>query len=234
MKAKRRLIGATTVMQHRKSTLEAPSYSKDTAIKVTELTDRICADHLDDEYAELCRKLIRKLARKRPSPLLRGELRIWAGAVIYTIGVVNFLFDPTQCLHLTQEELSNATGVVKSTLQGKSRLICDMFRIGPFAPEYCRRELLPNNPLAWLVQLSNGFIVDARELPPHFQAEARRRGLIPDIPLESQTYTHTDTPDDQRGTHIGEAAMIEGSATDAISTPEETPQIELPYPEAKR
>ncbi len=38
------------------------------------------------------RKLVVKLARKRPSPLARGDLRIWAGAAIYAVGTVNFLF----------------------------------------------------------------------------------------------------------------------------------------------
>jgi hypothetical protein len=28
----------------------------------------------------------------------------------------------------------------------------------------------------------DGFIVDARRMPPEIQAEARRRGLIPDLP----------------------------------------------------
>jgi hypothetical protein len=28
----------------------------------------------------------------------------------------------------------------------------------------------------------NGLIVDARKLPPEIQADARRRGLIPDLP----------------------------------------------------
>ena len=42
------------------------------------LTDPFCAEHLDAEYAELVRKLVAKLARKRPSPLARGNLRIWA------------------------------------------------------------------------------------------------------------------------------------------------------------
>jgi hypothetical protein len=36
------------------------------------------------------------------------------------------------------------------------------------------------NPLAWLV----GMRVDARWLPPELQAEARRGGLIPDLPLD--------------------------------------------------
>ena len=37
------------------------------------LTDDFCRQHLNDEYAALCRKLAETLARKRPSPLLSGE-----------------------------------------------------------------------------------------------------------------------------------------------------------------
>ncbi len=48
--------------------------------------------------------------------------------------------------------------------------------------EFCRRELLEDHPRAWLVEV-DGMIVDARWLPPEVQAEARRRGLIPDRPL---------------------------------------------------
>ena len=47
-------------------------------------------------------------------------------------------------------------------------------------PELYRRDILAEHPLAWLVEL-DGFIVDARQLPPELQAEARRQGLIPDI-----------------------------------------------------
>ena len=31
--------------------------------------DQFCKEHLNEEYAVLCRKLAEKLARKRPSPL---------------------------------------------------------------------------------------------------------------------------------------------------------------------
>jgi hypothetical protein len=37
------------------------------------------------------------------------------------------------------------------------------------------------NPMAWMISV-DGFIVDARTMPPDVQAEARRRGLIPDLP----------------------------------------------------
>ena len=143
-------------------------------------TDSLCAQHLDAEYAALCRKLIGKLGRKRPSPLLRGEPRVWAGAVLYTIGAVNFLSDKTQRPHLTTDELARVTGVGKSTLSAKSKVIRDALHIGPMEPEYCRRELLAQNPLAWMVEV-NGFLMDARQLPPEMQADARRRGLIPDL-----------------------------------------------------
>lgn len=49
-------------------------------------------------------------------------------------------------------------------------------------PEFCRRDLLLRHPTAWLIEI-DGIIVDARALPAHIQAEARRRGLIPDLPV---------------------------------------------------
>jgi hypothetical protein len=42
------------------------------------LTDSFCAERLDAEYRALIRRLIAKLARKRPSPFARGDLGIWA------------------------------------------------------------------------------------------------------------------------------------------------------------
>lgn len=45
--------------------------------EIITITDEFCAGHLDQEYAQLCRRLTAKLARKRPSPLVRGDRRIW-------------------------------------------------------------------------------------------------------------------------------------------------------------
>jgi hypothetical protein len=58
-----------------------------------DLTGQFCAKYLNDEYFELCEKLIQKLARKRDVPFKRGKAEIWAAAVIYTIGSINFLYD---------------------------------------------------------------------------------------------------------------------------------------------
>jgi hypothetical protein len=81
---------------------------------------------------------------------------------------------------MTGDELSALTGVPKSTLASKAKLIRDVLHIRQLEPEYCRRELIDSNSLAWMISV-NGFLMDARMLPPELQAEARRRGLIPDL-----------------------------------------------------
>ncbi len=161
--------------------LRIPQALRHEAGEILKLTDSFCAEHLDAEYGELCHKLVAKLARKRPSPLARGDLRIWAGTVIYTLGSINFLFDRSQHPHLTGDQLSALTGVPKSTLTAKAKRIREALRIGPMEPELCRRKILESNPLAWLISV-NGVIVDARTMPPEMQAEAFRKGLIPWLP----------------------------------------------------
>ena len=163
------------------SSLRIPQALRHEAREIFKLTDPFCAEHLDAEYGDLCHKLVAKLARKRPSPLERGDLRIWAGAVIYTLGGINFLFDRSQHPHLTGDQLSALTGVPKSTLAAKAKRIRDALSLGPMEPEFCRRKILESHPLAWLISV-NDVIVDARTMPPEIQAEAFRKGLIPWLP----------------------------------------------------
>ena len=82
------------------------------AREIVTITDDACAAGLDDEYARLCRVLVARLARKRPSPLARGEARIWAAGVIYAVGQVNFLFDRSQQPHL-RADLLDASAVLR-------------------------------------------------------------------------------------------------------------------------
>jgi hypothetical protein len=73
--------------------------------------------------------------------------------------------------------------VRKSTMAGKAKRIREVLALdAQMDVEFCRRELLEDHPFAWLVEV-NGIIVDARLMPADLQAEASRRGLIPDIPL---------------------------------------------------
>lgn len=121
-----------------------------------------------------------RLARKRPSPLDRGELRIWAGSAIYAVGSINFLFDPSQRPHLTGDDLSYLTGIPKSTLANKGKLIRDTLRLRRLDLELTRKQLLRDNPLAWLVEV-DGRIYDARVLSPEALLVLRRYGIVPDV-----------------------------------------------------
>ena len=42
--------------------------------EITRVTDDFCHQLLDDEYAEICRRIAAALCRKRPSPVAQGNL----------------------------------------------------------------------------------------------------------------------------------------------------------------
>jgi hypothetical protein len=152
--------------------------------EITTLTDAVCKKHLTDEYADLCRKLCAKLSRKRPSPLIRGRVKSWAGAIVYTIARVNFLFDPSQEPHMRADELCAAVGVSQGTASAKSTQIMDMLDIYQMDPNWSLPSVMNENPLAWMIMV-DGLIVDARTLPLEIQKIAYEQGLIPNIPGEA-------------------------------------------------
>jgi hypothetical protein len=162
--------------------LGIPKAVLERAEQVLELTDSRCRDHLDEEYADLSLYLVAKLAHKRPSPLARGDVTLWAAGAIYTVGRINFLFDREQSKpHLSRDGLAEITGVAKSAMANKARQICHALDIGDLEFEYCRIDLLCNHPFGWYVQLDTGVIVDSRSLPKPVFAEAVRRGVIPAV-----------------------------------------------------
>ena len=67
--------------------------------KTWAIVEKFCLEHLDEEYKDLAFKLTVKLARKRPSPLMRGDLKNWAGGILYALGMVNFLFEPSRAAY---------------------------------------------------------------------------------------------------------------------------------------
>lgn len=149
--------------------------------EIVGLTDSFCREHLDDEYANLCRALADALARKRSSPLIRDKPKSWADAIVRVIGWVNSLGDPSQSHHMTMAEIDKGFGVYETTGSAKATEIRDLLNIRPFDPEWTLPSRMEDNPLAWMIQV-NGLIVDARRLPREIQEEAFRKGLIPYIP----------------------------------------------------
>ncbi len=152
-------------------------------LEIVELTDRICKEHLNEEYAEMARKLAALLARKRPSPLLRGRPEIWACGIVYALGTVNFLFDKSFEPYMSADELCQLFGVKKSSGSNKARQIRDMVEMFPMDPHWTLPSLIDQNPLVWLLNV-NGMVVDIRHMPREVQELAYRKGLIPYIPAD--------------------------------------------------
>lgn len=143
--------------------------AKDQAVaEITGLVDTFSKEHLNAEYADLCRKLTEKLGRKRPSPLVSGKPQTWACGIVRTIGWVNFLDDKSQTPHMKLTAIDKAFGVGESTGQGKAMLIRRMFKLRPMDPAWSLPSRIEQNPMAWMIQV-NGFLVDARFLKREIQ-----------------------------------------------------------------
>ena len=154
-------------------------------LEIVALIDEVCRTHLNEEYAEMARKLAARLARKRPSPLMRGRAEIWACGIVYALGTVNFLFDKSFEPYLSAEELSRAFGVSKSSCANKAGQIRKMFGMYQMDPEWTLPSLIEDNPLVWMVEV-NGMIVDVRYMPREVQEIAYKMGLIPYIPADRE------------------------------------------------
>jgi uncharacterized protein DUF6398 len=149
--------------------------------RVVTATDAVCLKHLDEEYADLCRRVVGKLGRKRPSPLTRGAPEIWAAGILYAVGQLNFVFDPTQTPHATADQLSEWLGVKKTTMANKARLVRDTLKLSHLDGEFTRRDLVHASPLTWLLEV-DGMLVDIRRAPMNLQLQALELGLIPYLP----------------------------------------------------
>ena len=172
-------------MPPKSRSLSVPDAMQPRYQEIIALIDMLCQEKLNAEYAVLCKELAAALARKRPSPLVGGQVKSWACGVVYTIGFVNFLFDKTQTPHMRADELCSWFGVAASTGGNKAKQIRDMLHITQFDAKWTLPSMVDQNPIAWMVSV-NGLIVDARSLPPVMQEEAYRKGLIPYVPGESE------------------------------------------------
>ena len=149
--------------------------------EITSLTNAFCLTYLNTEYAELSRQLTAALCRKRPSPLVKGQAKSWACGIVHALGMVNFLYDPSQTPHMKASEVYEHFGVGQSTGQTKSKQIRDLMDMYQMDPNWCLPSKIEDNPLIWMVSV-NGLIIDIRQAPREIQEEAFRKGIIPYLP----------------------------------------------------
>ena len=126
---------------------------KERETKITELAVGFCHEHLDEECAELCTKLVQKLGRKRSCPLQSGRLEIWAAAAVYTLCSVNFMFSKNSRLSTSSYEIAEYFGASGSTIAQKSRVVKDLLKISNFYdPNFTLKEIAEHNPFNQLAQ----------------------------------------------------------------------------------
>jgi hypothetical protein len=118
--------------------------------EIVAVCDRVCADVLDAEYADLARRLAAKLARKRPSPLARGKTTIWAGGILYFLGQHNWVFYPSAPTHLSGKDLARAVGLTQASIAQKANLVKRSAGLSPNDTEFRRAEINAKGPFASL------------------------------------------------------------------------------------
>jgi len=150
---------------------------------ITALTDAFCKQHLNEEYATMCRRLTAAVARKQPTLLARGRKEVWACGIVRTIGWANILDDPERSPYMKLIAIDPEFGVAESTGQAKSLAIRRMFGIGRLNCYWTLPSHFGDNPLIWRIEF-DGEYLDIRQASRERQEAAYREGLIPYIPAD--------------------------------------------------
>jgi hypothetical protein len=139
--------------------------------ELIKMTTGFCETYLDTDYKQLCENLIKKMSRKRNIPFLSGRTEIWAAAIVYAIGSINFLFDKSFKPYATTEDICRHFGTTKSTTSQKAKVIRDMFRLNYWDKEFSTTHMKETNPFSNMVMVE-GLIVDKRFLSAEIQEVA--------------------------------------------------------------
>ncbi|MDH4205470.1 MAG: DUF6398 domain-containing protein, partial [Desulfobacteraceae bacterium] len=88
----------------------------------------------------------------------RGRQEIWAAAIVYAMARINFLFDPTNEVYLTADEICDFFGTKKSTVGNKAGQIQKTCDVWTGDPEFSNPEIAE---MFTLYETPEGFIIPA-------------------------------------------------------------------------
>ena len=71
----------------------------------------------------------------------------WAAGIVYSVGWVNFIGDPSQPYHMRAEEMAPAVGVSPATLMNRARDIREGLGLNRIGPRWSTKARLERNPL---------------------------------------------------------------------------------------
>lgn len=156
--------------------------------QLLEIVGTFCTQKLDEDYFNLCEKLILKMGRKKEVPFKRGKIEIWASAVVYAIGSINFLFDKSFEPYIASDEICEYFGTKKSTVSSKASQIKSMFDLWHFDPDFSTDHMNESSPYNNMVMV-DGLIVSVTSLPIEMQEIVKReRSLGRDVEFKTKPY----------------------------------------------
>jgi len=111
--------------------------------KYLELIQQItsfCKEFLNEEYEMLSIKVIDKLSKKYK---MNGKINIWAAAIIYSLGQINFLFDKSLKTNIEKSAICNYFNVKIDTVSQKAKSIRNILNMHyydkNFSTEYMKK-----------------------------------------------------------------------------------------------
>lgn len=163
-----------------------PAYQK-RFLELVESVDQFCDQHLNNEYKEVARLMAGNLCQAG-SPVLRGKVASWTAGVMYAVGHVNFLTDPSAKPHMTAKEIAAGAGVSESNMHAKFAVVRNGLDLSRFDMNFTVTSRMDDNPMIWILKV-NGYLMDIRDAPYDAQVVAFENGLIPYVPGERKHQT---------------------------------------------
>jgi hypothetical protein len=123
---------------------------------------------------------------RKGSPVVEGRSAAagWAAAIVAAVGFVNFLGDKETQPCKTMAQVAAGFGISESGLAAKSVLIRKMLDLGQFDPDWTLPSLLDRNPYVWMLETTDGLVLDVRHCTREEQVKAFEMGLIPYVPAD--------------------------------------------------
>ena len=124
--------------------------------EVSELLEAFSTEYLTDELTSYVHALWGMLARKRSYNIIGGKKEVWAAAVVWVIGWLNFLYDSKQDCYLSKDTISEHFGIKKATISAKALEIRKTCKIHVGYEGLCSEDITDS---FTYYQLPNGLIV---------------------------------------------------------------------------
>ena len=97
--------------------------------KLTEMIEGFCHNYLNDEYLQLSLNVVDEMAGAKNPYYERGNLEVWASAIIYAVCQVNSVFDASSEVHIARKDILNHFNTKQSAVLKKAVNLRDIYTL---------------------------------------------------------------------------------------------------------